>query len=120
MKKLIVSIKSSSEVLSDFKKAFLTVKNSKKSTPHFELSFDNKSDFNKFIRNIDILSAIIKFSPNSIYELAKILNKDLSNLLKIIKFYEECGVLILKKKTENRERSTPIVEFDCIEFNLAA
>ena len=63
MKKLIVSVKSSTEVLSDFKNAFLKIKNSKKNTPHFELSFDNKKDFNKFIRNIDVLSTIITQNP---------------------------------------------------------
>ena len=50
MKKLIVSIKSSTDVISDFKKAFQRIKSKKNSTPHFEISFDNKRDFNKFIR----------------------------------------------------------------------
>ena len=47
---------------------------------HFEISFDNKKDFDRFVKNIGILSLISKLRPNSIYELAKLANMDVSNL----------------------------------------
>jgi len=121
MRKLIISLKSSTEVLNDFKDAFKKVRDKKIKSQHFELSFDNRKDFNKFIRNLDILSIIINFNPASIYELAKILDKDLSNLLKILKFYEVYGVLTLKKKVNGeRSKSVPKVNFQKIEFDLVA
>ena len=79
--------------------------------------FDN----NKELNNIDILFQIIHLKPHSIYELAKLLNKDLSNIIKILKFYEEKGVIDFKKDTyQGRKINTPKVKFDKIEFDLAA
>jgi predicted transcriptional regulator len=123
MKKLIVSLKTSTTVLNDFKTALKESKKESKnenSKEHYEISFDNKREFNMFIRNIDVLSFIIHNEPKSIYELAKLMNKDVSNLNKIILFYEKNGVIKLIKSKEGRSITTPKVKYDKIEFNLAA
>ena len=60
----------------------------------YEVSFDNKADFNRFVRNIPILSAIIFFNPRSVYELAKVTGLDVSNLNKTVQFFEEIGVIV--------------------------
>ena len=119
MKKLIVTLKTSDQVLEDFKSAFKRAK-SKTLSDHFEISFDNKTDFNRFIRNIDILTFIIHHQPKSVYELAKLIDKDVSNLHKTIIFYEKLGVIRLERKKSGRESNQPIVKFDRIEFDLAA
>ena len=121
MKRLIISFKTSNEALKDFKKAFARAKKGKKSEPHFEISFDNKKDFEKFIRNISILSYIIAFKPKSVYELAKITDMDVSNLNKVILFFEEVGAITLKEsKVSGRIVRTPIVGYDKVEFDLVA
>ncbi|TVQ78235.1 MAG: hypothetical protein EA369_07140 [Bradymonadales bacterium] len=121
MKKLIVSLKSSTEVLQDFESALKAGKSRKRKTPHYEVSFDNKKDFDRFARNIFILSSIAHFKPNSIYELGKLIEMDVSNLNKIILFFEEIGVLhIQRKKLKGREIKKPIVDYDQIEFDLKA
>jgi predicted transcriptional regulator len=121
MKQLIISLKSSSEVLSDFKKAFKKVKKRKIKEPHYEISFDNKRDFERFAKNIYILSDIKTFKPKSVYELAKLSNVDVSNLNKIILFFEEVGVIQVKKrKIKGREVKTPIVNYDEIKIDLKA
>jgi predicted transcriptional regulator len=119
MKNLIISLKTSTNVLNDFKNAFKSAKKNKLKE-NYEISFDNKREFNKFIRNIDVLSFIIHHKPNSIYELAKLMNRDVSNLNKIILFYKNIGVIKLKKSKKGRSITTPIVEFDKIQFDLAA
>ena len=64
---------------------------------------------------------IITYKPRSVYELAKLSNLDVSNLNKIILFFEEFGVLKLKEmKVDGRNVKKPIVEYNKIEFNLAA
>ena len=79
------------------------------SEPHYEISFDNKRDFERFIKNIDILISIQKLKPKSVYELSKILNRDQSNLNKIICFFEEYGVVKVKeRKVKNRSLKTPV------------
>lgn len=121
MKHLIVSLKTSEEVLENFKKAFKNAKRKKVKTPHFEISFDNKKDFDRFARNLHILKYILIFKPKSVYELSKITNIDLSNLNKIILFFEDVGALKVRTTTiEGRKVKTPIVEYDTVEFNLAA
>lgn len=121
MKKLIVSIKSSSETLSDFKKALKDARKGRLKGEHFELSFDNKKDFDRFIRNLGILSAILVHKPKSVYELAKLVDMDVSNLNKIIHFFETVGAIRIKTSTvSGRTVKTPIVEYDQIEFDLKA
>ncbi|MFI5391128.1 MAG: hypothetical protein ACHQYQ_07190 [Bacteriovoracales bacterium] len=122
MKKLIISLKTSGQVLDDFKKALKKAKKGEfDKEPHFEVSFDNKKDFDRFIRNLYLLSYIIAFKPKSVYELAKIAKMDVSNLNKIILFFEEVGAIKLKTaKVSGRIVKTPVVEYNRVEFNLAA
>lgn len=121
MKKLIVSIKSSSETLADFKKALKNARKGRVKEDHFELSFDNKKDFDRFVKNLGILSAILTHKPKSIYELAKLVDMDVSNLNKLIFFFETVGAIKIKTTTiSGRTVKTPIVEYGHIEFDLKA
>lgn len=121
MKHLIVSLKTSDEIFDEFKHAFREAKKGKVKDPHFEISFDNKKDFDRFVRNLYILKYILIFKPRSVYELAKIAKIDVSNLNKVILFFEEVGALTVKTtKVLGREVKTPTVEYDTIEFKLAA
>src|SRR4051812_39432959 len=117
MKQLIVSIKSSGEVLKDFKRELKQAKRKLNKAPNYEISFDNRKDFERFVKNIPILSAIIEHRPKSVYELAKVTDMDVSNLNKIILFLEEMGAIRIKEVIINgRSVKTPIVEYEKIEF----
>lgn len=119
MKKLIVSIKSSSETLSDFKKALKHARKGRLKGDHFELSFDSKKDFDRFVKNLGILSAILVHKPKSVYELAKVVDMDVSNLNKLILFFETVGAIKIKTSTVGgRTVKTPVVEYEQIEFDL--
>ncbi len=122
MKKLVISVKSTSKLLSDAKKAFKYVKKNKdKSTPYYEISFTDMKEFRKFINHIDVLTAIQMFQPNSIYELANIMERDIANLNRIINYYESIGAIKTKDKiVKGRAVKTPIVDYSKIEFDLAA
>jgi predicted transcriptional regulator len=55
----------------------------------------------------------------SVYELGKIARLDISNLNKIILFFEEVGVIrIRESKVSGRSVKTPVVDYDQIQFNL--
>lgn len=119
MKKLIVTIKSSSETLSSFKKSLKDARKGRLKGDHFELSFDNKKDFDRFVRNLGILSAILIHKPKSVYELAKLVDMDVSNLNKLILFFETTGAIKIKTSTvDGRSVKRPIVEYGQIEFDL--
>lgn len=121
MKKLIVSIKSSGETLSEFKKALKVARKGLLKGAHFELSFDDKKNFDRFVKNLGILSAILTHKPRSIYELAKIVKMDVSNLNKLIAFFEAVGAIKLRTSASGgRSVKTPVVEYERIEFDLKA
>lgn len=121
MKTLVVSIKSSGEVLKDFEKALKKARSGRMKKSHYEISFDNRKDFEKFVRHLSILSTILVLKPRSVYELAKLSQMDVSNLNKIILFLEGVGVIKLKTaKINGRTVKQPIVEYQKIEFDLAA
>lgn len=122
MKKLVVSCKTSDQVFEDFKRAAKRVQRGKfRGNTEYEVSFDNKADFNRFVRNLPVLSSIIALKPHSVYELAKFTNMDVSNLNKIILFFEEVGVIRVKTtKVAGRTVKQPHVEFEEVTFRLAA
>ncbi len=122
MKKLYISLKSPTEALKDFGKALKRAREAKgKVAPHYEIAFDNKNDFNRFVKNIFILMCIQSFNPKSVYELAKIIDMDQSNLNKLINFFEELGAIkVEEKKIGGRLVRIPLVEYEKIEFDLKA
>lgn len=121
MKQLVVSLKTSNEVLNDFKGALRKARGRSSTSSHYEISFDNKKEFDRFLKNIQILSNILVFKPKSVYELAKISGVDVSNLNKIILFFESIDAIKLRTSTiSGRTVKTPIVEYDQINFKLAA
>jgi predicted transcriptional regulator len=64
---------------------------------------------------------VLLFKPKSVYELAKITKMDVSNLNKVILFLEEVGAIKVKEeKVSGRMVRRPIVEYDAVEFQLAA
>ena len=121
MKKLVVSVKSPGESLADFKKALTGARRGRGKEPHYELSFDNKKDFDRFVKNLGVLSAILIHKPKSVYELAKVVDMDVSNLNKLILFFSAVGAIkIHTSNVGGRTVKTPIVEYDHIEFDLKA
>ena len=120
MKKLIISTKSTDKILLDFKKVVKKIKAGKSpKNTHYEIAFENKKDFNYFLRNINLLSVILNEKPESVYALAKFMEKDFSNIKKAISFFTEFGIIKIKKSKKNgRYIKKPIVDYSKIEFNL--
>lgn len=121
MKKLIISLKPASESLKQFKNALTLNRQGKSRDGHYEIAFDSPQEFSKFVRNIEILIFIIETKPNSIYQLAKNMGKDQSNINKIINFFERYGIVQLKEEmVNNRMVKKPIFDYRKIEFDLSA
>ena len=122
MKKLIISLKGPGQTLQDFERALVAAHRGKKrASPHYEVSFDNRKDFERFVKNMSILVSIQQMKPNSVYELSKMLNKDQSTLNKLIIFFEQLGVVrIMESRVGGRAVKTPKVDYDAIEFKINA
>jgi len=121
MKKLVISLKPASQVLTEFKSALQAARKGKLKGQYFEVSFDRKKDFDRFVKNMSILAVIYKQKPKSVYELAKLVDMDVSNLNKLMDFFAEVGAIKLQASTiGGRAVKTPVVEYGQIEFDLRA
>lgn len=69
---------------------------------------------------IEILMTIIHHKPQSIYELAKILDRDFKNVHSDVKFLSEIGLIKLQDSGDARNGLIPIAKFSGIELDLAA
>ena len=121
MKTLIISVKTTSTALDEITQRLKKAQR-KRSTPssHYEISFTEMKIFKRFISNIDILTAIQLLKPRSIYDLARLMEKDIGNVNKLIAFFEQLGAIEVKeKKLNGRNVKQPIVHYDKIEFKLA-
>ncbi len=121
-KTLVISLKSNQRFFDDIKEKMKNIEKGKVSkSTHYEISFDDIKGLNKFIRNLPVLMTIINQSPKTIYELAKILDRDVSNIRKIVSFFEDVGAVQLKvKKVSGRTVKRPVVFYDKIELQLKA
>jgi predicted transcriptional regulator len=116
---IIVSLKTREDVLSDFKKAFRDARKGKLSGEHYEISFESQKEFDRLVKNMSILAVIYKQKPKSVYELAKLVEMDVSNLNKLMDFFALVGAIKLQASTVGgRVVKTPIVEYGQIEFHL--
>ncbi|MBF0360548.1 MAG: hypothetical protein HQK49_06015 [Oligoflexia bacterium] len=122
MKKLIITMKPTSDMFNDFINSWKQLeKNAMTNHNHYEISFENRKDYERFVKNVHILILIVKFKPKSVYELSKISQMDLANLKKIIKFFVNIGAIHIKEKTVNgKHLKMPIIDYSKIEFDLAA
>lgn len=67
----------------------------------------------------DVFAAIMERKPRSLYELAKVLNKDAGNVLRDAKVLESLGLIkLVTTKDGDRERLRPQALYDKIVFEF--
>jgi predicted transcriptional regulator len=67
------------------------------------------------VGRVELIEAIQKHAPNSIYELARLLERDFANVHRDVKTLSEIGLPALEEaKSGNRERLRPMMLFDKI------
>ncbi|MBC7539411.1 MAG: transcriptional regulator [Bacteriovorax sp.] len=69
---------------------------------------------------MEILQTIMKENPRSIYDLAKILEKDFKNVYTDVKFLSEIGLIELKESKNSKNGLKPVARFSGIELDWAA
>ena len=88
----------------------LLVKPHEISSPHIEVLLDS---INK--NRWDIFNTLVEKKPNSLTELAQLLNKDYGNVWRDVKILEGMGIIELKKQGKEIK---PITLYDRIVFDL--
>ena len=86
-----------------------------------DYDFEGISALRKLLSNekARILHTIKTRSPNSIYELAKMLKRDFKSVIQDIKLLQRFGFIdMIREKTGNRKRLKPIIVIDSLYINL--
>ncbi|MEO5355987.1 MAG: ArsR family transcriptional regulator [Nitrospirae bacterium YQR-1] len=116
VKNIKIVIKSDEDIFKEVKEVVRKIEQNEKIKKHEEISFDDIDTLRKILTDgrIKVLKGIKKNNPQSIYELAKILDRDTKNTFDDVKFLAEMGLIELKKTKDGREKTTPTVSYDNI------
>jgi predicted transcriptional regulator len=84
------------------------------------LYFENLEAMRKVLteERLRILKTIRTNHPSSIYELARVLKRDVKNTFNDVQFLTQIGLIELKKTKEGREKSVPSVNYDKILLEI--
>lgn len=122
VKNVVIGIKSIDEVLDRAKGVMGRLERGeqvKKTKPG--IYFESLEVMRKAITHerMKILKVIKEKHPASIYELAKLLNRNLKNVSDDVHYLAELGLIELEKgKSNGREKTTPVVDYDKIMLEI--
>lgn len=116
-----ISIKSDEELFKEVKEVVEKIERGEKVKKHEGISFESIESMRKILTDnrLKVLKTIKKEHPQSIYELAKILHRDIKNTFDDVQFLANAGLVELKKTKDGREKTAPIVNYDKILLEIA-
>jgi predicted transcriptional regulator len=113
VKKIDIGIKGLGESLKDFSEAWEKISSGKKVRKEEGIYFDSIDTMRAVLTNnrLLILKTIRECKPGSVYELAKMLNRDLKNVNQDLKMLSEVGLVTLEKTEADKKRVVPHVDY---------
>jgi len=102
-KEFVIQIQSVKDSLRDFAKVYKKLERGEKINPVEKLTFTNVNDFRKFItgKRLELLKTIKQKNPNSIQQLAKMLNRDYKSINTDLQILQKMD-LVSKKRENNK------------------
>jgi len=121
IKNIKISIKSTEAFLEEAKSTMKKIMAGEKVSRKKGLYFENLDAMRKVLtpKRLELLHTVKEKRPQSIYELAKVMNRDLKNVTQDLAFLERLGLVELKKTKDKRAKTTPSVEYDKILLEIA-
>ena len=115
-----LAIKSDEDIFNEVKDVVGKIERGKKVKKHEGISFDSIDAMRKVLteERLKVLRTVKKEHPESVYELAKKLKRDIKNTFNDVQFLAEAGLLELKKTKDGREKTTPLVNYDKIMLEI--
>ena len=120
VKNIRLEIKSEDEFINDAKGVMKKLSKGVNVRAKSIISFESLGVMRKLITDerLRILKTIKKYHPSSVYELAKILKRDIKNVSNDVNYLESIDLLEVKKTNKGRSRSTPLVKYDKILLEI--
>jgi predicted transcriptional regulator len=115
------SIKGEKDLFDEVKDVWGKLERGEKVKKHQAIVFESLDVMRKVLteERLKIVKAIRKNHPASIYELAKILRRDVKNTFDDVQFLAQAGLVELKKTKDIREKTTPKVDYDKIVLEIS-
>ncbi len=116
-----ISIKSREQVFKEAAQAMGAVRRGEEIPFHEEISFDNLETLRKALtpKRLELLHIIKQHNPESIYELAHLVQRDAKNVTEDLHYLQELGVVSLQPIHDVRERIKPLLETDRLQVEIA-
>jgi predicted transcriptional regulator len=120
VKNIKVGIMSEKELFEEVKDVWGKVQKGEKVKKHQAVYFESLKAMRRVLteERLRIVKTIKKEHPSSIYELAKILGRDVKNTFDDIQFLAQAGLVELTKIKDGREKTTPSVNYDKILLEI--
>ena len=114
------SIRPTKEILKDFAEVLGRSRRGQKIKPHVGISFESIDGLRNVLttRRLELLSIVKHRKPQSIYELSKLLKRDLKSVNTDLKVLKDNDFIELQKIDEGRHRSIPRVNFENIKITV--
>ena len=115
-----ISIKSDEDIFKEVKGVWEKIEKGEKVKKHEGVSFESIDDMRKVLteERLRILKTIKKEHPQSIYELAKMIHRDIKNTFNDVQFLAQAGLVELRKTKNGREKTTPLVNYNRILLEI--
>jgi predicted transcriptional regulator len=120
IKKIDIGIKTLEENLNDFSNTWKKLQSGEKVKKEEGIYFDSIDSMRSILTNnrLLILKTISEYHPKSVYELAKLLKRDLKNVNQDLNLLSEIGLVVLEKHKTDKERVVPYVGYDKILLEI--
>ena len=121
VKNIVIEVKSVEDTLKEVKEVMEKIKDGKLVKKKESISFNNIDIMRKVLTNkrLELIKAIKKYKPKSIYELAKIVKRDSKSVNMDLKTLSNLGMVDLKSKERGRENIVPSVDYEEIDVAIA-
>lgn len=120
VKNIKITIKDRMQVLNEFAEALSKARKGESIEKRNELSFGSMETLRSILtgKRIELLKIIKHTNPNSLYELAQLVNRDLKSVNTDVKVLSSLGLLSFEKEASGRKKMKPIVEFDKLNVEI--
>lgn len=121
VKRVKIGIKNLEDVLEDAKEAMKKLELGEKVKPERGLYFESIEGFRKALtpRRLELLRLIREKQPESIQELSRLAKRNIKSVATDIDILEGLGLIGMKRKKEGRRESTPTVNYNKINLEIA-
>ena len=120
VKKIDIGIKGLEESFQDFAQAWKALESGKRIKREKGIYFESIDTMRGVLTNnrLLILKAIRKHNPKSVYELAKLLRRDIKNINQDLRLLSDIGLVTLEATEVDRKRVTPQVDYTKIVLEI--